>query len=178
MLHKIVGRAILPALSDDAFSASTSYSAIHGAAYGRLHGPSYWAAASPGDNNDWIQVDIGETTPIIAIATQGTQCGLDWTEHVTRYAIQYSIDGDNYETMPIDFNGNTRCGQVVRHDFSEAIMAGYVKIYPTEVHEWASMRFELYTSAGATLCSVYLRTVTAAQLTPTTVQPQNHADGC
>ena len=130
---------------DSVFTASSEY-ADHGARHSRLNDAAYWAVASGGVNNDWIQVDLGEIRSLVGIATQGSQCVSDsaWWEWVETYTIQYSIDGANYESIPGTFSGNTQCGEEpVRNEFS-LINARYVKIWPTQVHEWASMRFELF----------------------------------
>ncbi len=75
------------AILDSWISASSEYSASLGTHLARLHlkrtASSYggWAALY-NDNNQWLQVDLQQTTRVTRIATQGRE---DWPQWVTEY---------------------------------------------------------------------------------------------
>ena len=68
-----------------AIQARLNYKAAGGKAGG-------WSAAS-NDANQWIQVALGSYTKLTGIATQGRNASSQW---VTKYYLQYSDDGTNF----------------------------------------------------------------------------------
>ena len=52
-----------------------------------------WSALS-NDHNPWLQVDLGSYTRVTRVATQGRDGYDEW---VTRYKLQYSDDGENFQ---------------------------------------------------------------------------------
>ena len=60
--------AIIP---DNHMTASTEYDSYYAAAKGRLNGNNAWCASSCCGSQDWLQVDLGKTTEICGIDTQG-----------------------------------------------------------------------------------------------------------
>ena len=100
---KPVGVSDLSKIPDNSITASSQYSDGYQAAYGRLNGNrgDGWCAKEAGRNDDWLQVDLGETFQVCAVATQGDRNGNEW---VTDFKLFYSSDG-NVWTPYKDANG-------------------------------------------------------------------------
>ena len=66
-------------------------------AYGRLNGNrgDGWCAKEANRNDDWLQVDLGKTIQVCAVATQGDRNGNEWT---TDFKLSYSSDGNSWTT--------------------------------------------------------------------------------
>ena len=87
-------------ISDVQISASSQWSIDYAAIQGRLHfkavsqyGGSW--SAHKNDLQQWLQVDLGsQFTQVTRVATQGR---LDYSQWVTRYKLQYSNDGVNFQ---------------------------------------------------------------------------------
>ena len=79
--------------------ASSEYDGNHAAVQGRLHfkagGGKHGAwSARLNDVNQWLQVDLGnQPTRVTGVATQGRNGYPQW---VTKYKLQYSLDGVNW----------------------------------------------------------------------------------
>lgn len=88
-------------ISDGQISASSESSAIYSAIHGRLYFQETvdkaggWAAAT-NDANQWLQVDLGrQLAKVTRVATQGRNG--PYTQLVTKYKLQYSNDGVNFQ---------------------------------------------------------------------------------
>ena len=88
-------------ISDGQISASSEASAIYAAIQGRLHFQETvdiaggWSAAT-NDANQWLQVDLGrQLAKVTRVATQGRNG--PYTQLVTKYKLQYSNDGVNFQ---------------------------------------------------------------------------------
>ena len=87
------------AILDSQINASSVYSMTHAYYQARLY---FKAAASiagswsagPNDVNQWLQVDLLQTTEVTGIATQGRNEVQQW---VTKYKLQYSDDGHTFK---------------------------------------------------------------------------------
>ena len=87
-------------ISDKQLSASSEWDANHGAKRGRLNIKrngrliGSWSARR-NDANQWLQIDLGSlVTKVRGIATQGRA---SWNQWVTKYRLQYSNDGVNFQ---------------------------------------------------------------------------------
>ena len=85
------------AIFDSQITASSVFNDRHAAPNVRLHfqgskNPVRYAGWVPGvkNTNQWLQVDLQQTTRVIGIATQGRH---DWDQWVTKYKLQYGDDG-------------------------------------------------------------------------------------
>ena len=85
------------AIFDSQITASSVFNDRHAAPNVRLHfkgskNPVRYAGWVPGvkNINQWLQVDLQQTTRVIGIATQGRH---DWDQWVTKYKLQYGDDG-------------------------------------------------------------------------------------
>ena len=87
------------AISDRQITASSQLDANHTAIQGRLNFKATvnkagsWSASS-NDSSQWLQVDLGsQHTKVTRVATQGRD---DTSQWVTKYNLQYRIDGGNF----------------------------------------------------------------------------------
>ena len=85
-------------IKDAQITASSEWNSNHAAIQGRLNFKAgggkqgAWSAGS-NDANQWIQVALGSYTKLTGIATQGRNGASQW---VTKYQLQYSDDGVNF----------------------------------------------------------------------------------
>jgi len=110
-----VGISYPSIIPDKQMTASSQYSNHYQPFYGRLHGlrGDGWCSKYPDRNDDWLQVDLGETVHVCAVATQGDVDGNEW---VTDFKLSYSSDGNNWTPYK---DGNGR--EVVRFIFLKMI---------------------------------------------------------
>ena len=89
------------AILDSQISASSEWASNHAAQQGRLHfvktvyRTGAWSARS-NDLNQWLQVDLLNTTRVSGVATQGRN-GCPCDQWVTKYKLQYSEDGQAFK---------------------------------------------------------------------------------
>ena len=88
------------AISDGQITASSQLDSSHAVSQGRLHvkataGKAGSWSAGINDANQWLQIDIGSRyANVTRVATQGRNGNSQW---VTKYKLQYSIDGVNFQ---------------------------------------------------------------------------------
>ena len=89
------------AILDSQISASSEWDSNHAAQQARLHfvqtvhRTGAWSARS-NDLNQWLQVDLLNTTRVSGVATQGRN-GCPCDQWVTKYKLQYSEDGQAFK---------------------------------------------------------------------------------
>ena len=88
------------AISDGQISASSQLDTNHAAIQGRLNFQATlskagsWSAGK-NDVNQWLQVDlVNQHTKVTRVATQGRNDDNEW---VTKYKVQYSYDGFDFQ---------------------------------------------------------------------------------
>ena len=87
-------------ISDGQISASSQWNANHAAIQGRLNfkaasGKQGGWSSKHNDVNQWLQIDLGDpNTDVTGLATQGRNAYSQW---VTKYKMQYSVDGTNFQ---------------------------------------------------------------------------------
>ncbi|XP_048775202.2 uncharacterized protein LOC125679781 [Ostrea edulis] len=153
-------------VADSQITSSSTYSNSSSANYapyrGRLYSPSLnyqngtflnggWSA-KVNDRYQYIQVQLNSQSVIRGVVTQGrnidaiSQC---CNEHVTKYTVEYSVDGVNFESVKdsngntIEFNGNSDQESEVTHMFGCSIIAKYLRIRPVDWKNHITMRFEV-----------------------------------
>ena len=86
------------AISDWQITASSQYNPDYAPFQGRLDFTKWKAgswSASRNDLHQWFQVDLGnKNTKVTRVATQGRN---DYPQWVTKYKLQYSNDGVNFQ---------------------------------------------------------------------------------
>ena len=86
------------AILDLWINASSEASSVYRASLARLRQKNYaygaggWAAMD-NDHDQWLQVDLQQTTRVTGIATQGRY---DFNQWVKSYKLQYSQDGNTF----------------------------------------------------------------------------------
>ena len=94
---KPVGISNTSVIYDNQLTASSRHGTRYQAAYGRLNGNrgDGWCAKEARRTDDWLQVDLGESFQVCAVATQGDRNGNEWT---TDFKLSYSSDGNTWMT--------------------------------------------------------------------------------
>lgn len=95
--------------------------------------------------NGYVQVDLGQRKTITYIATQGRD---KYFERVSKFKIQYSDNGSNFQTYQHNgadkvFDGNCDHVTPVLNKFTNPIQARYVRYIPIEWN-FPCVRMELY----------------------------------
>ncbi|CAK8675705.1 unnamed protein product [Clavelina lepadiformis] len=108
-----------------------------------------WVSPSPAQVGDWLQVDLKETTTLVAIITQGFYGGSIW---VTSYKVSYGLSEDDMQVIQDDtegdliFQGNRDHNSLVRNNFPSPVTGRYFRII---VQSWqktyAILRIEYIT---------------------------------
>ena len=83
------------AISDKQITASSQLDVNHTAIQGRLNFKTGSWSAVKNDSSQWLQVDLdSQRIRVTRVATQGRN---DATQWVTKYKLQYSNDGMNFQ---------------------------------------------------------------------------------
>jgi hypothetical protein len=104
-------------------------------------------------NGEWVQVDLGRSTEVGAIATQGRKWGGCWWK---RYQLFYSNSGTSWTPYmengkDADLMGNTDGNSVVFNIFDSPFVARYVRVVVADYDNWPCLRMELYAPHPARL---------------------------
>ncbi|KAM5228653.1 contactin-associated protein-like 4 [Ctenodactylus gundi] len=143
-------RPLASALPASAFSSSSELSSSHGARFARLNrrdGAGGWTPVVS-NQNQWLQVDLGERVAVTAVATQGSYGSSDW---VTSYLLMFSDSGRSWrqyrreDSIP-GFPGNVNADGVVRHRLQPPMETRHLRFVPAA---WSpdgrvGMRVEVY----------------------------------
>ncbi|XP_022083758.1 lactadherin-like [Acanthaster planci] len=131
-------------IPDRSISASSTWGSSYPARKARLNGAGMWAADS-GDANAWIEVDLGESTEVNGVVTQGKDA---W--YVTNYKVAYQeqpsservhVAGESGNAKI--FIGNSNGNTPVTNMFNERVDAVTVRIEPTGWQRGVALRLEL-----------------------------------
>uniref|UniRef100_A0A8C3M662 Contactin associated protein family member 5 n=1 Tax=Chrysolophus pictus TaxID=9089 RepID=A0A8C3M662_CHRPC len=89
---------------------------------------------SPLDSNEqqWLQVDLGDRVEIVGVATQGRYGSSDW---VTSYMLMFSDTGRNWKQYRKEdtvwvFTGNSNADSVVHHKLLHSMKARFLRFIP------------------------------------------------
>ncbi|XP_010223050.1 PREDICTED: contactin-associated protein-like 5, partial [Tinamus guttatus] len=88
--------ALVSPLPSSAFTSSSELSSIHSPSFAKLNRREGAGGWSPLDSNEqqWLQIDLGDRVEIVAVATQGRYGSSDW---VTSYMLMFSDTGRNWK---------------------------------------------------------------------------------
>ena len=91
-----VGVAVRAVVPDHRFTASSYYAVTYKPELARLNGPNGWGPKSRDlSQNPWLQIDLGNSRFVCAIATQGFDgSALEWT---TKYKLNISLDNRKWQ---------------------------------------------------------------------------------
>ena len=133
------GRGVL---SDDAFSASSEFNKNHSAKLARLNSePKYanWSSKKC-DENQWVQIDLGEVKTIWGVCTQGRYNSDQW---VKSYGLLISSDGKNWDCVGENIVANFDRDGLSEFLFDAPQLTRFVRFQPTSWHQWISMRADV-----------------------------------
>ncbi|EDO38967.1 predicted protein, partial [Nematostella vectensis] len=131
-------------LIPDSRIKASSWLSDHPAYDGRLGNGNYWCAMSH-DQDQWLEVDIGEKMMLLFVATQGN--GRDaW---VSSFYLQFSPDNMTWYCYGTEKNialirGNSDAGTVLYGSMFPSIYTRYLRLNP---HTWVKdicLRLEIY----------------------------------
>ena len=88
-----------------------------------------WLTNGAGTVGDWMMLDLGSTTTIRGVVTQGRGDAAQW---VTAYTVQVSTDSATFVDVDggATFTGNTDYLSRVTNTFAAAVQARFIKIFP------------------------------------------------
>ncbi|CAH1230878.1 CNTNAP5 [Branchiostoma lanceolatum] len=143
--------AVIPAQAlPIVFKASSELDAAHAATNGRLSSESFWASAT-NDKNQYLQINLGQTTTIAALGLQGG--GSRW---VATFRIQSKVEGGDWKDYTagkgaaVVMAANKDASTVATLRLPQPITAQYIRIIPVT---WAEggigLRAEVYITAAA-----------------------------
>ncbi|XP_078606444.1 uncharacterized protein LOC144879090 [Branchiostoma floridae x Branchiostoma japonicum] len=136
-------------IPDSSITASSVYDINHKTYHGRLNtleGRTAWVASITLEAGQWLQVDLGGTSVVHGVITQGRDTHDQW---VTSYKLQHSRSGRSWTTYTDTdgsdkiFTGNTDRRTPVTHILRPPVAAQYVRFV---VQTWVlhiSMRVEV-----------------------------------
>ncbi|XP_078346349.1 uncharacterized protein LOC144631708 isoform X1 [Oculina patagonica] len=133
-------------LPNSALAASSEWDGGHGASNARLYHVSGWGrtgawSAKLNNKGQWIEVDLGETTKVTMVATQGRY---DYDQWVKSYKVAYSKYGGHFVFQNKVYDANTDRNSVIVNELIQPIEARFVRIYPETWNVHISMRMDLY----------------------------------
>jgi hypothetical protein len=129
-------------LGDEAYSASSEFNKNHAAKLARANSEPKFAnwSSKKCDENQWIQIDLGEVKTVWGVCTQGRFNQDQW---VKSYNLFVSSDGKSWETIGVDIPANTDRDSLSENSFTNPVLARYVRFQPTSWHQWISMRVDV-----------------------------------
>ncbi|XP_078371407.1 uncharacterized protein LOC144655059 [Oculina patagonica] len=153
--NNAIGIASPDVIPDDHMTATSHFNEVFQPAYGRLYGDrgDGWCAKEPNRTDDWLQVDLGKTLQVCAVATQGDRgsegigAAHEW---VTDFKLSYSADGNTWTTYKngsgseVEFHRYEDSTTVDRHKLEVPVSVRYVRFHPTQQHGWNCLRVEVY----------------------------------
>ncbi|XP_038073096.1 retinoschisin-like [Patiria miniata] len=116
----------------------------------RLNYPAAWCAR-PVDTNQWIRVDLGKSTTVTGLITQGRSYSDVWTK---TYKVKYSSDNAAWAYVtdktgnPKVFPGNTDDDSQVTVYFPAPLHTRFIQIEPQSWTRYICIRFELLGCKG------------------------------
>ncbi|XP_071801339.1 retinoschisin-like [Asterias amurensis] len=100
------------------------------------------------DTNQWIQVNLGYSTYVTGVLTQGRYSGSP--QWVTKYKVQFEppspaclVDVKDQLGQTQIFNGNTDQNSIVEGRFFKPVLTVKIRIVPVKWTNFICMRFEL-----------------------------------
>jgi len=129
-------------LGDEAYSASSEFNKNHAAKLARINSEPKFAnwSSKKSDEHQWIQIDLGEVKTVWGVCTQGRFNQDQW---VKSYTLFVSSDGKSWETIGVDIAANTDRDSLSENNFTNPVLARYVRFQPTAWHQWVSMRVDV-----------------------------------
>ncbi|XP_015490502.1 contactin-associated protein-like 5 [Parus major] len=126
--------ALVSPLPSAALTSSSELFSTHSPSFAKLNRRDGAGGWSPLESNEqqWLQVDLGDRVEVVAVATQGRYGSSDW---VTSYALMFSDTGRNWRQYRQDdsvwvFTGNSNADSVVHHKLLHSMKARFLRFIP------------------------------------------------
>ncbi|KYO18229.1 contactin-associated protein-like 2 isoform B [Alligator mississippiensis] len=126
--------ALVSSLPPTAFDSSSEFLNAHSPSFAKLNRRDGAGGWSPLESNQqqWLQIDLGDRLEIAGVATQGRYGSSDW---VTSYTLMFSDTGRNWKQYRQEdsiwvFIGNTNADSVVEHKFLHSMKARFLRFIP------------------------------------------------
>ncbi|KAJ7413024.1 hypothetical protein BTVI_44363 [Pitangus sulphuratus] len=126
--------ALVSPLPSTALTSSSELFSTHSPSFAKLNRRDGAGGWSPLESNEqqWLQVDLGDRVEIVAVATQGRYGSSDW---VTSYTLMFSDTGRNWKQYRQDdtiwvFTGNSNADSVVHHKLLHSLKARFLRFVP------------------------------------------------
>uniref|UniRef100_A0A8C3M1T2 Contactin associated protein family member 5 n=1 Tax=Chrysolophus pictus TaxID=9089 RepID=A0A8C3M1T2_CHRPC len=126
--------ALVSTLPSSAFTSSSDFFSTHSPSFAKLNRRDGAGGWSPLDSNEqqWLQVDLGDRVEIVGVATQGRYGSSDW---VTSYMLMFSDTGRNWKQYRKEdtvwvFTGNSNADSVVHHKLLHSMKARFLRFIP------------------------------------------------
>lgn len=113
-----------------------------------------WCAQN-NEASAWVQVDLGNSTYVSGVGTQGKAWNSEFESreagYVTEYSVAHSEDGSAWKVVPESFGGNADTTELVRRNaFKDGpVLARYIRLMPKDYKVRMCLRFEVYAAIGA-----------------------------
>jgi len=145
--NRIANSALTASTSQDLTRTGPQRSRLNLIGDGNLFGG--WVPAVI-DFEQWIQADLGRTTMVMAVATQGRE---DDTMYVISYKLSSSEDGSTFTEYQVDmvtqvFEANWERYLVHKQYLPTALTARFVRLHPLTWNVSIALRWEIYSCAG------------------------------
>ena len=137
-------------LDDKSYQSSSDYNRNHSAPLARLNAEpktANWSSLKC-DDQQWLQIDLGEIKTVWAVAIQGRYNRDQW---IKVFSVLTSVDGKNWTLQLNKVQGNSDQETVVEHTLEHPVQTRFVRMIPQEWHKWISSRFDVLASPKAEL---------------------------
>ncbi|XP_078375949.1 uncharacterized protein LOC144659409 isoform X1 [Oculina patagonica] len=164
--NNAVGIANRSIIADNQMTASSYFNSFHYPYYGRLNGNRVhgWCARLLFGNEEWLQVDFGQSFQACGLGTQGNR-GHGWEAWATAFKLLYSQDGSNWTTyqngsgVEVEFH---RTGYTInQHKLPVPVSARYFRFHPTQRNRGNCLRVEIYGTFVSTTVTNYFHGMAA-----------------
>lgn len=142
---------------DSQFTSTKPYNDKSSARYARLNSKpdtkANWCSKKL-DENQWIQLDMLESKKVTALKLQGRYNRQQWVE---AFKVSYSLDGENWQFLEEEFEGNKDMIKIVTIYFDQAFECRFIRIHPTKWHKHISLRFDVLAEGPLTYRKTYYK---------------------
>eukprot|EP01083_Nonionella_stella_P020728 57528_1 len=146
--------ALIELLDNAIFAASSHHDDGLSPDHARRDSGSAWAASSNNQDDEYLQVDLGQYYSIVSVSVY-PRCNINDPQYVTTYTLSYSLDGVEQANKklaniyPHTLNGPQQCsGDDIRDELNSVlnapVVARYLRFTPVSYVRHKSMRVEAY----------------------------------
>lgn len=142
----LVGRLADKAIPDSAITASSYFMKNPRHGLGQM-----WRTRIDNTDNAWraavddisqcVRWNLGSMKRITKVQTKGNVMEPYW---VKQFQISHSADGNTWTRVDRRFTGNCNKDGLAEHEFTQPLLAQYVRIHPLAWNEHISLRAELF----------------------------------